>query len=359
MNDRKVLAAMSGGVDSSVTAQILTEQGYECIGCTMRLYDYEDAVCSDKTCCSLDDVEDARSVARRLGIPYHVFNFTDDFREQIIGKFARCYAAGLTPNPCIDCNRYMKFAKLLDRAKVLGCRFIATGHYARIEETDSGFILRKGLDAGKDQSYVLYMLTQEQLACTLLPLGGLTKSQVREIAAAHGFVNARKRDSQDICFVPDGDYAKVVEHHLGRSLAPGNFVDRQGRVLGRHKGIIHYTVGQHRGLGLTLPQAHYVCALRPESNEVVLGPAAELFRRETDILDCNWISGRIPEAPVRCQVKVRYRASEQWAAVTATGETTAHVCFDEAQRAVAPGQAAVFYDGDTVLGGGVIAPRTS
>ena len=354
MNHGKVLAAMSGGVDSSVTAQILTEQGYECVGCTMRLYDNDDALCGEKTCCSLDDVEDARSVARRLNIPYHVFNFTDDFREQIIGKFARCYAAGLTPNPCIDCNRYMKFAKLLDRAKVLGCRYIATGHYARIEETADGFILRKGLDDSKDQSYVLYMLTQEQLACTLLPLGSLTKSRVREIAEAHGFINARKRDSQDICFVPDGDYAKVVEHHLGRAFAPGNFVDRQGRVLGQHQGIIHYTVGQHRGLGLSLPQAHYVCALNTADNEVVLGPAAELFRRETDIADCNWISGRIPAEPVRCRVKVRYRAREQWATVTATGETAARVCFDEPQRAVAPGQAAVFYDGDIVLGGGTI-----
>lgn len=354
MNKGKVLAAMSGGVDSSVTAQLLAEQGYECIGCTMRLYDNADALCSDKTCCSLDDVEDARSVARRLQIPYHVFNFTEAFREQIIGKFARCYAAGVTPNPCIDCNRYMKFAKLLERARVLGCQYMATGHYARIEPTDQGYVLKKGLDASKDQSYVLYMLTQEQLAHTLLPLGGLTKQKVREIAEKHGFINARKRDSQDICFVPDGDYAKVVEHHLGQSFSPGNFVDTRGRVLGQHRGIIHYTIGQRRGLGLCLPQTHYVCAVRAAANEVVLGPADELFSKDTKIEECHWISGKTPSEPVRCKVKVRYRAREQWATVIPVSENSATVCFDEPQRAITPGQAAVFYDGDTVLGGGVI-----
>ena len=243
----KILIAMSGGVDSSVAAKLLADAGNDCVGCTMKLYTNEDAgISRSRTCCSLDDVEDARSVAARLKMPYYVFNFSEDFREKVIEKFVRSYEAGLTPNPCIDCNRYMKFAKLFDRAKVLGCDHIATGHYARIERAGESYVLKKALDASKDQSYVLYDMTQEQLAHTLFPLGSLHKHETRALAEAAGFLNAEKPDSQDICFVPDGDYARVIELHTGKKAAPGDFVDPSGRVLGQHGGLIRYTIGQHR-----------------------------------------------------------------------------------------------------------------
>ncbi len=275
---KKALIAMSGGVDSSLAAKIMVERGYECIGCTMKLFQNEDAgVERSRTCCSLDDVEDARSVAYKLGMPFYVFNFTDAFRDEVIHKFVESYENGITPNPCIDCNRYMKFGKLLDRARVLGCDCIVTGHYARIEETDNGFVLKKALDETKDQSYVLYSMTQEQLSHTVFPLGGMRKSEVRDIAGSSGFVNANKPDSQDICFVPDGDYARVVEMHAGRSFAEGNFVDREGNILGRHKGIIRYTVGQRRGLGISAAEPLYVCEIRPECAEVVHGVSRELI----------------------------------------------------------------------------------
>ena len=246
----KALIAMSGGVDSSVAAYIMKEEGFDCIGCTMKLYDNADAgVSRDKTCCSLDDVEDARSVAARLGMPYYVFNFSDDFREKIICKFIDSYERGRTPNPCIDCNRYMKFAKLCERARILGCDFIVTGHYARIYKEGEKYVLKKALDETKDQSYVLYNLTQDILAHTRFPLGEMKKSETREIAEKCGFINAKKPDSQDICFVPDGDYARVIELNTGKKYPPGDFVDKNGNVLGRHKGIIHYTIGQRKGLG--------------------------------------------------------------------------------------------------------------
>ena len=246
----KALIAMSGGVDSSVAAYIMKEEGFDCIGCTMKLYDNADAgVSRDKTCCSLDDVEDARSVAARLDMPYYVFNFSDDFREKIICKFIDSYERGRTPNPCIDCNRYMKFAKLCERARILGCDFIVTGHYARIYKEGEKYVLKKALDETKDQSYVLYNLTQDILAHTRFPLGEMKKSETREIAEKCGFINAKKPDSQDICFVPDGDYARVIELNTGKKYPPGDFVDKNGNVLGRHKGIIHYTIGQRKGLG--------------------------------------------------------------------------------------------------------------
>ena len=353
---KKALIAMSGGVDSSVAALIMKDKGYDCTGCTMRLYSNEDAgIDKGHTCCSLDDVEDARSVARRLGMPYYVFNFSEDFNEKIIEKFIHCYEQGITPNPCIDCNRYMKFDKLFDRAEVLGCDYVVTGHYARIEEPSDGkFQLKKALDLSKDQSYVLYSMTQEQLRKTQFPLGGLEKSKVRSIAEANGFVNAAKPDSQDICFVPDGDYARVIRLRTGKHYDEGNYVDINGNVLGRHKGIIHYTIGQRKGLGIAFGKPTFVVDIRPETNEVVLGTNDELFGRELNVTDFNWIAGTAPSDSFSCKAKIRYRQEEQPATATILPNGDVHISFDEPQRAITKGQAAVLYDGDTVLGGGVI-----
>ena len=351
----KILIAMSGGVDSSVAAKLLCDMGHECVGCTMKLFDNCDAGLShSRTCCSLDDVEDARSVAFSLGMRYYVFNFKDDFREKVIKKFASAYLAGQTPNPCIDCNRYMKFDKLYERARLLGCDKIATGHYARVEFDGEKYLLKKARDESKDQSYVLYMLTQEQLAHTLFPLGELRKSETRAIADASKLTNAQKPDSQDICFVPDGDYAAAIERLSGKTAPPGNFIDADGNVLGTHRGISHYTIGQHRGLGLSLPERRYVCKIDAESGNVTLGGSDELYSREAIVRDFNWISGDAPSEPIRCTAKIRYRQPEQPATVTPIGESETLIRFDAPQRAVTPGQAAVLYDGDTVLGGGQI-----
>lgn len=356
MSDKKrALIAMSGGVDSSVAAKLMTDRGYECIGCTMRLYENEDAgIDRESTCCSLDDVEDARSVAFSLGMPFYVFNFKDEFKRKVIDKFVRCYECGVTPNPCIDCNRYLKFDALYARAQALNCDYIVTGHYARIEEKDGVFYLKKGTDDAKDQSYVLYSLTQEQLGRTQFPLGDISKPETREIAEKNGFINARKHDSQDICFVPDGDYARVIELHTGKKSEPGDFVDKDGKIYGRHEGIIHYTVGQHRGLGLHWHEKLYVCRIDAEKNNVVLGKYEELFSKELDATEFNWCSGKVPDGEFRCKVKTRYRHREQPATVIPTGNDSVHIVFDEPQRAVTAGQAAVLYDGDVVLGGGTI-----
>ena len=351
----KILIAMSGGVDSSVAAKLLCDAGNECIGCTMKLFDNCDAGLSrSRTCCSLDDIEDARSVAFSLGMRYYVFNFKDDFREKVIKKFASAYIAGQTPNPCIDCNRYMKFDKLYERARLLGCDKIATGHYARIEFDGEKYMLKKARDESKDQSYVLYMLTQEQLAHTLFPLGELIKSETRAIAEASKLTNAQKPDSQDICFVLDGDYAAAIERLTGKTSAPGNFIDTDGNVLGTHRGITHYTIGQHRGLGLALPERRYVCKIDAGSGTVTLGSGTELYSREVLVRDFNWISGEAPSGPIRCSAKIRYRQPEQAANVEPLSENEALIRFDTPQRAVTPGQSAVLYDDDTVLGGGII-----
>ena len=355
MKENKVLLAMSGGVDSSAAGKLLRDAGCDCVGCTMKLYENEDVGLSrSRTCCSLEDVEDARSAAFRLDIPYYVFNFTETFREKVIGKFTASYCQGLTPNPCIDCNRYLKFGALFQRAELLGCRYVATGHYARIDCRDGKYHLRKARDESKDQSYVLYMLSQDQLARTLFPLGELRKEAVRDLAEEAGLGNARKPDSQDICFVPDGDYARVIEHQTGKAAEPGDFVSPEGTVLGRHQGLIRYTVGQHRGLGLSLPERRYVCRLCPESNTVVLGPEEVLYRREALAGDFHWIVGEPPAGPIRCRVKLRYRQREQDAEAMPLDGGTVRLRFDEPQRAVTPGQAAVLYDGDEVLGGGTL-----
>ena len=352
---KTALIAMSGGVDSSLAAKMMKDAGFKCIGCTMKLYDNEDiGVGESRTCCSLDDVEDARSVAAGLDIPYYVFNYKEEFREKVIGNFIEAYENGKTPNPCIFCNRYMKFEGLHHKAMELGCDYVVTGHYARVEEKDGRFVLKKALDESKDQSYVLYNLTQEILAHTMFPLGSLTKSRVREIAGESSFVNANKPDSQDICFVPDGDYASFIERYTGRSYEPGDFVDTDGNILGKHKGIIHYTIGQRKGLGIAAGKPIYVNKIDVENNRVVLGDEEELYARRFLVTDFNWISGEAPAGEMRCRAKSRYRQKEQDAVVIPKGYDAVEVIFDKPQRAITKGQAAVLYDGDEVLGGGTI-----
>lgn len=346
---------MSGGVDSSLAAKLMIDSGYECVGCTMKLFSNNDiGVERSRTCCSLNDTEDARSVAYKLGMRFYVFNFTQAFHDTVINKFVECYIKGVTPNPCIDCNRYMKFGKLFDRADILGCDYVVTGHYARIEEQSGTFVLKKAVDETKDQSYVLFSMTQEQLSRTKFPLGGMKKTEVRDIAEKSGFVNAAKPDSQDICFVPDGDYASVIELQTGCKPMVGDFIDTHGNILGEHKGIIHYTVGQRKGLGISSPEPLYVCKICPQNNTVMLGKNEDLFTDTADVSDFNWISGKCPDHELHCKAKIRYRQAEQWATVTPSGENAVHIVFDNAQRAVTPGQAAVLYDGDVVLGGGTI-----
>ncbi len=354
---QRAMIAMSGGVDSSVAAYLMKKQGYDCTGVTMKLFDNETVGMSrEHACCSLDDVEDARSVARALGIPYHVFNFSDGFEEAVIARFICAYENGRTPNPCIDCNRYVKFDRLYRRARLLRFDYVATGHYARIEQdaVSGRYLLKKAVDSHKDQSYVLYTLTQDQLAHMQFPLGHMTKAGVRSIAQEQGFINAQKHDSQDICFVQSGGYADFIEEHTRKSYAEGDFVDREGHFLGRHRGIIRYTVGQRKGLGLSFTQPMYVCAVDPIANTVTLGKEAELYAQTLTASDLNLISLAAIDKPLRLKAKIRYRQPEQWATVVQTDTDTLRVQFDEPQRAITKGQAVVLYDGDTVIGGGTI-----
>jgi tRNA-specific 2-thiouridylase len=355
---KKALIAMSGGVDSSVAAYLLKQRGFDCTGITMKLFENKDiGVSGEKKCCSLEDVADARNVAYSMGISYYVCNFTQDFKEQVIGRFIESYKNGATPNPCIDCNRYIKFEKLLCRAKQLDMDCIATGHYARIEyDGKTGrYLLKKAADEIKDQSYVLYAMTQEQLSYTLFPLGELHKPEVRDIAKKQGFINADKHDSQDICFVRNGnDYADFIEQYTGKKYEEGDFIDMHGNILGKHKGLIRYTIGQRKGLGLSLKRPMYVHYKDTENNTVILCEDGGLFSKSLDAADFNWIAREKADSPIRVKAKIRYNQTGQWATAARTSPDTVHIEFDEPQRAIAKGQAAVLYDGDIVIGGGTI-----
>lgn len=350
---KRALIAMSGGVDSSVAAFLSLENGHDCTGAMMKLYTNEDIGDPDSGY-SAADADDARAVAHRLNMPFYVFDFTDSFNEKVIRPFICSYQAGMTPNPCIVCNRNLKFGCFLQRARELGHDFIVTGHYARIEYDNGRYLLKKGVDTPKDQSYVLYTMTQEQLSKTLFPIGELQKSQVREIAREQGFVNAGKSESQDICFVRDSDYAGFIEGYTGIKSEKGRFMDTQGNDLGGHKGIIHYTIGQRRGLGLVVPEPVYVCSINPENNTVIVGASDELYSKTLIAKDINLIPFDRLNTPMRVRAKIRYRQPEQPATVRQIDSDTLHVEFDNPQRAITKGQAVVLYSDDVVIGGGTI-----
>ena len=351
----RIVAAMSGGVDSSVAAALLAAEGHDVIGLSMQLYDQSDGETAFGSCCTLDDLRDARRVAALLDIPHYIMNFERQFDEHVVSNFVRDYLAARTPIPCVQCNGDLKFATLLDRARGLDAPLVATGHYARVERTASGeYLLRRGVDDTKDQSYFLFTLTQEQLACARFPLGSLRKADVRAYAAERALPVADKPDSHEICFVPDGDYAALVERRAPDALRPGRIVDAAGHTLGSHEGVHRFTVGQRKGLGLAHHAPLYVTALDAASGNVTVGPRQALERTMLSASGVNWIAGAPPDGPRRVTARIRHRHPEAAARVTPLAADRAGVEFDAPQTAVAPGQAVVFYDGETVLGGGWI-----
>lgn len=346
LDKNQVLVGMSGGVDSSVAVCLLRQEGFQVSGATLRL--------TDGVCAGTDSVLDAAAVAERLSVPHFVYEGRARFRREVLDYFARSYEAGQTPNPCVQCNRRVKFPALLEAAQARGVWYAATGHYARVERMGDRYLLKKGLDHCKDQSYFLYALTQDQLAHIRFPLGGLEKAEVRAIAEAHGLVTAHKRDSQDICFIPDGDYAAFLERYTGRTWAPGDFLDREGRVLGRHEGHVRYTLGQRRGLKLALGQRTYVVGKDPDRNTVTLGTNDDLFTAKVNARGLNFLACDDLEQPRRLQAKTRYSQVQAGCMAVQTEPDRLEVRFDQPQRAVTPGQALVLYDGDTVVAGGTI-----
>ena len=347
---KRAMIGMSGGVDSSVAAYLTKAMGYDCIGMTMRLYDHAYSV--DYT--PNNDAADAKRIAEQIGIPFHEFDLQKEFRSCVIDRFIQTYEDGATPNPCIDCNKHMKFGKVFEIMDELDVDYVVTGHYAQIGFENRRWHLKKGLDHSKDQSYFLYNLTQEQLARTLFPLGSMSKAEVRQIAEEQGLITARKRDSQDICFVPDGDYVGFIERCTGKTFPAGDFVDQNDNVLGTHKGFIRYTVGQRKGLGLAFPAPMYVKEKDVSANKVILCSNEELFSTSLDAKDFNWSAIDRPDVPFHCCAKVRYKHTEQPAIVTPTGPDTVHIEFESPVRAISKGQAVVLYDRDIVIGGGTI-----
>lgn len=357
MDKNKVVIGMSGGVDSSVAAYLLKEQGYDVIGVTMKLWEDDNPEVMEREggCCSLSSIDDAREVADKIGIPHYVVNFKKVFKDKVVENFLDEYRHGRTPNPCIMCNKEIKFEELLRKAFELDAYYVATGHYATVEEKDGEFFMKKSEADGKDQTYALYNLTQEQLKHTLFPLGGYkSKDEVREVARKIGLVTSDKPDSQDICFVPDDDYAGFIRKNADYKIKPGNFVDKDGKVLGKHNGIVNYTIGQRKGLGLALGYPAYVIDIDAKKNEVVIGVNDDIFKDTLYARDINFLNIKELKEPVRLKAKIRYSAREEDCTVYPDSEDRVKIVFDNKVRAITPGQSVVFYDGDYLAGGGII-----